>query len=140
MIGKTATPTRIVTIVLLCYWLALFVGTHSPTLPVGFRHGWDKAAHFASYAGLAFLLACAFGARARRSILADLSLLAVVALYGVVDELLQMAVPGRSAELWDWAADVCGAAIGLLAYRVLHAAARFVRSSTPPIASRDSVL
>ena len=40
--------------------------------------------------------------------------LAVAICYGVLDELHQMLVPGRSAELLDWIADTTGAACGVL--------------------------
>jgi hypothetical protein len=127
MMGKTSRSTRIAMVLLLGYWIALFVGTHSPSLPVGVGRGWDKLAHFAGYAGLAFLLAWTLAARGRRSFAAGLSVLAVAAAYGVLDELLQAPVPGRSPDLWDWTADVGGAAAGLAAFHALHAAAALFR-------------
>lgn len=39
-------------------------------------------------------------------------LLAVGALYGVSDEWHQMYVPGRTPDLADWLADVCGLVVG----------------------------
>jgi VanZ family protein len=39
--------------------------------------------------------------------------LAIAAAYGIFDELHQSFVPGRSADILDWFADVCGALIGI---------------------------
>ena len=44
--------------------------------------------------------------------------LLVIALYGGLDELLQIPV-GRTASVFDWVADVGGAALGLLTVRLL---------------------
>ena len=96
------------------YWLAIFFGTH---LPQGQGVGGinDKLLHFGAYAGLAFLLAAALKSlRVRHGTL--LLPMVVAAVYGCVDELSQMAVPGRRAEVADWAADVFGAGLGVVAF------------------------
>jgi VanZ family protein len=74
---------------------------------------WDKVAHFAVYSTIAALLWVAAAGRMRVALL-----LAVVAL-GLLDELHQAGVPGRTADAMDFLADTCAAAatIGLLALK-----------------------
>jgi VanZ family protein len=89
----------------------------------------DKLLHFGAYAGLAFLLAAALATlRVRHGTL--LLPLTVAAAYGCVDELSQMAVPGRHAEVADWAADVFGAGAGVLTFSLVSLA--LVKFFAPP--------
>lgn len=102
-------------------WLALLVGWVGLTfvltslpgarLPVGFAYA-DKAIHAAFYAVMGLL--CGMwrresGVPAGR---AFLQALLFTALVGAVDEIHQAWIPGRSAELLDWAADVAGGGAG----------------------------
>jgi VanZ family protein len=105
---------RGMTLALLIYWLALVVGTHLPSSAVGPVRVTDKPLHFGAYAGLAVLLAGAVLSYCRGSIGLLLALFWVLALHGALDEVGQLAVRGRSADVRDWAADVLGAAAGLL--------------------------
>ncbi|MHB0912135.1 MAG: VanZ family protein [Armatimonadota bacterium] len=92
----------------LAYMAGIFVLSAQPTLPQ--FHGilgWDKLHHMLAFGGLAAL---AFWA-GRRYRLA----FAVAALYGVVDELHQSFVPGRTCGLDDLVADLLGAALVLAA-------------------------
>lgn len=99
---------------LACYWLAIFTGTHIPRLPEGFgKEGSDKLLHAAAYFGLMLLCGLYLGWQKglRHS---DYGLLfGVAAFYAAADELLQIPV-GRHADVRDWLADLCGAALGLL--------------------------
>jgi VanZ family protein len=82
--------------------------------------GWDKAAHFLGYVGLA-LLTCAVLLRGGRwSRGAAAAILAGLMVYGVLDELLQIPVPHRSADLFDWLCDSAGAVVGILVFRGLQ--------------------
>jgi VanZ family protein len=113
-------PLPWATAALAIYWCALFIATHVPKLPrVGAPVNTDKVAHFLGYTLLSFLAAAAL-LRWRWSRGAAGKILAVVILYGVVDELLQKAIPGRSADLWDWLCDCAGAVVGMLAFRVMQ--------------------
>ncbi|MFG0294559.1 MAG: VanZ family protein [Maioricimonas sp. JB045] len=113
-----AAPTR--RWLTVAYGIALFTVMHVPlpeTPPV--IPGLDKLVHFGAYAVRAVLLATwpmqAEGddGAARRS-QAGLGLLAVlIALYAGIDELLQGPV-GRTPDLLDWFADICGAGAGLM--------------------------
>lgn len=115
------------------YWIAIFVGTHLPHGVRGLGDIYDKFLHFGAYLGLTFLLAAALATRRlRRGTL--LLPLAVAAIYGCIDELSQMAVPGRQADFADWAADVLGAGVGVFLYGILSLAiSRFLaRPAAPP--------
>lgn len=79
----------------------------------------DKLYHAGNFGVLGALL---YGATGR----AWLGVL-LASLYGVSDEVHQMYVPGRSADLFDWAADTVGAAVAVLllvGWRRLRAATR----------------
>jgi VanZ family protein len=113
MTARFRLSSRALVVVLVMYWLALFASTHVPGRYLGEIHIWDKLAHLISYAGLAFLLALVGLFRRRPSWAAYGGLFAIVVLYGAVDELAQIPVPGRSADLMDWSADALGAILGL---------------------------
>ncbi|MBN1773685.1 MAG: VanZ family protein, partial [Deltaproteobacteria bacterium] len=81
-----------------------------PDVPFPVFAGLDKLAHAGLYAVLGFLAALGTARDARlRSRSAGLLLLAVagcLAALGALDELHQSWIPGRSADLLDWVADV----------------------------------
>jgi VanZ family protein len=94
-------------------WAAfLFFLSSREMLPVDLSGGLDKVSHFGAYAILGFLLA--HGATRVKLPL----LVAVLAgwVYGVLDELHQSTVPGRSAEVLDWVADALGTVAGVLLF------------------------
>lgn len=68
-----------------------------------------KSAHFFAYAFLAMLIYYAYRGNHRIFFTLMISLL-----YAISDELHQLFIPGRSAEVRDVLIDVCGAAFGLL--------------------------
>jgi VanZ family protein len=87
---------------------------------------WDKVAHFAVYSAIAALLWVAAAGRMR------VALLFIVIALGLLDELHQAAVPGRTADAMDFLADTCAAAatIGLLALKE-HGPGRTTRKGQP---------
>ena len=105
------------------YWTCAFVVTHvppllpkdddrGPELPIGP----DKVVHFGGFLTLAFLLAQAL--RPRLSAAATVAcVLGICACYGVFDEITQPPF-GRTADAWDWVADMVGACVGLLLFRL----------------------
>ena len=119
-----STAARLATgLLLLVYWSALALGTHWPHTS---HHATvqynDKLAHYVGYAGLAFLISMFWSSRWRISWRAILIILALCMTYGALDELSQMLVPGRSAEVADWVADSVGALSGIaifLAARIM---------------------
>ena len=90
-------------------WAALLFGLSSlpagatPASPLSFP-GDDKVVHAALYAVLGGLLRLALGRTG--------TAVALAATYGATDELHQAFVPGRDADLFDWFADLAGAALG----------------------------
>ena len=110
--------TTLVFSTLVVYWIILFVGTSIPAQSVpSLGIGGDKVVHFFAYFILSVLLYLTFIFQEKLSFAqrnAILLTLAVAICYGVLDELHQMLVPGRSAELLDWIADATGAACGVL--------------------------
>ena len=76
--------------------------------------GLDKAAHFAMYAGLGFLLGRSWALAAGGGYTWLLPLLVAFGL-GAADELRQGTLPTRSSELADWLADAAGATVGFAA-------------------------
>ena len=91
------------------YWIALFMGTHSPVPPseVALPEGSDKLIHFVAYFGLACLLGLFRGTQKWASSFA------IIAVFAMIDELLQIPV-GRSCDVADGLADWLGAAIGIV--------------------------
>ena len=99
---------------LACYWLGLFVATHVPTDMVSLPgQVSDKLPHFLAYAGLAILLAAAWQITAGRLSWRQLcGAWVLLVFYAAIDESTQIPV-GRHASIWDWVADLAGAAAGL---------------------------
>ena len=127
---RPASTVRVVRGLLAAYWIALFLVTHVPLPPrVPSVAGADKVFHAGAYAGLAFLLALLAALRVAPSWRQYTKIFALVAAYGAIDELLQIPV-GRTCDVWDWLADIAGAAAGLLVFAIAASLARrFSRSA-----------
>lgn len=101
-------------------------GTEYPEINI---FGIDKVLHFAIYAILCLLTYNAvkhqdlFPRLARRAM--SFSML-LTTLYGLTDELHQLAVPGRLCDVWDLAADILGCLLCLL---IVWGRDRFARRS-----------
>jgi VanZ family protein len=128
---------RAVLVVLVCYWLVIFLGTHLPSRPdEGFQMN-DKALHFGAYCGLSFLLGCTL--LRRRSWKGFLLVLAIIAAYGVFDEWSQIWVPHRIPDVSDWVADISGGIVGLSMYCLGCAPKSFLtRNPLSTVAQRDA--
>jgi VanZ family protein len=97
-------------------WIGVILtGTSAPTVPGPDVPGLDKVGHFAMYAVLGILTARAVrgGVATPRPLLV---VLAAIAVFGAADELHQRLIPGRSADVADWFADVTGATVGVGTY------------------------
>ena len=72
-----------------------------------------KLAHAVAYAVLGVLLVWALAARRRVTAKLVMYAVAITCLYAISDELHQLFIPGRSAEVRDVAIDTLGGAIGV---------------------------
>jgi VanZ family protein len=92
-------------------WAAVILtATSIPNIHVSGPEGSDKVAHFSMYFILGFLALRAFAnALTRRSVVGAFIALSC---FGALDELHQILIPGRSADVMDWAADTGGATAG----------------------------
>jgi VanZ family protein len=102
---------------LVVYWIALFIGT---TLPVDkipqIFNAQDKLEHLFAYFGLGVLVSLCFYFQKRLPFLSSRAFLfsiLVLVLYGAVDELHQLLVPGRYCDFYDWCSDSIGGLIGI---------------------------
>ncbi|MCC9609667.1 VanZ family protein [Blastopirellula sp. JC732] len=98
-------------------WLSAFVATHwpgerFPTLLRGWEN-WDKAIHFSMFVVLGLILSVIAG---RFSKIGPLFVWPVLAAYGLLDEVTQSFVPGRTCDGLDWMTDCLGAAVGVGLY------------------------
>lgn len=95
-------------------WTAgIFIATSLPgsALPsISPFAGADKVVHASMYAALGALVARALAQGGRRAFVLPL---AMIALLAAGDEWHQLWIPGRSADVRDWMADVAGATVGL---------------------------
>ncbi|MBA7628942.1 hypothetical protein ES703_36439 [subsurface metagenome] len=110
---------KLTIISLLLYWPAIFILAHIPVPQlVREAHVSDKSLHFLAYLVLVFLLW--FAIRPDRKVnwrkTAMWWLLLVIVWYGVVDELLQGYVVGRSCDVMDFFANLTGAFAGLILF------------------------
>jgi VanZ family protein len=102
----------------LLWGVFLFALTSWPSPPrIGLVEGipnFDKMVHLTLYGVESFFLYAAirWPGRPRFSLARVLALVGLMAVWGIVDEVHQTWIPGRSCEAGDVAADVCGAAIG----------------------------
>jgi VanZ family protein len=116
----------------LCYWALMFVATHLPAkqVPGGVSPKYDKIEHLTGFALLGVLL-CTIGAlRGSQVIWICTTVLAIVALYGIIDELTQSFSPGRTPDLRDWQFNMFGAAIGVGIFCLVRLAGWTTRYAT----------
>lgn len=116
---------------LVCFWTALFIGTHIPTIPQQLDVVSDKQLHTAAFAGLSFLVALASAARGHFSLYRVPVLFLVIVIYAAVDELLQIPVH-RHADVRDWMADTLGTVIGFTSFAMLRLLAEKLSASPEP--------
>jgi hypothetical protein len=116
------TQQKITRITLYLYWPAFFIVAHVP-IPESVQKAGvsDKSLHFLAYLMLVFLLWFAVSGVQKidwRGLRPWLVLLVLIS-YGIIDELLQGLVPGRSPDAVDFVADVTGVAAGMILFTVL---------------------
>jgi len=102
---------------LVIYWLILFSATTLPAASMPSFGVVDKVNHLLAYFILAILLFLTLLFQQKillsKNKVAGYALI-ICSLYGMLDEVHQIFIPGRSAEFLDFLADVCGALLGVL--------------------------
>jgi len=108
---------KLIIISLVFYWAALFILAHIP-IPQLVRKAdvSDKGLHLLAYMILTFLLASAINPykKVNWRKAAVWWVLLVIACYGIVDEVLQGYVAGRSSDIRDFFANLVGTLTGLV--------------------------
>jgi len=102
---------------LVVYWIALFIATSIPTEYIPSVGVSDKLNHFFAYLVLSVLLYLTFIFQEKLPLLREYPAsftLVIGSVYGIFDELHQMLIPGRHAEVLDWIADFVGVIAGVL--------------------------
>ncbi len=102
------------------YWLVMFAATHFPlrAVPNDDPYSLDKLAHFSVFVVLAMLL-CGLGLFLRfKPWQISTGVLLTAGVYALLDEASQMLVANRRADIYDWLADVVGAACGITVFWV----------------------
>lgn len=107
---------------LVIYWIILFILTSLPSSAAITMNVSDKIEHFGAYGLLSVFLYLNLYFQNRFELLkkfpATFTVL-IASIYGMVDEIHQMYVPGRSAEFLDWLADFSGSLVAVLITRYL---------------------
>lgn len=102
--------------VLVIYWGFLAVMTSLPASNLPSVELSDKLIHTGAFFVLGFLMVFTFSIQTRYRLLnerAGFFMLAAGLLYAAMDELHQMYIPGRSADILDFVADGIGLLLGL---------------------------
>jgi len=102
---------------LIIYWSLLIIGTTLPATDVPSFGVGDKFKHLGAYFGLTVLLSFTLHYQNKYLFLKKYfltSALIITSFYGILDELHQKFIPGRSGEFLDWVADAVGALLGTL--------------------------
>jgi VanZ family protein len=111
-------------IVLGCYWLIMFTGTHWPHVSLErYPQNFDKVLHFTGYAGFGFLIAVWVSTKRTFSRRDFAAAFAVIFVYAIVDEVTQPYF-GRDCEFGDMVADWIGGLSGMAVFLLLRAVLR----------------
>lgn len=106
----------LVYIPLVLYWIILFTATTLPGPQLPDIHLGDKIEHFSAFFILSILLNLTLIFQRKSYLLFKFATLVTVIIclsYGAIDELHQMFIPGRSADIRDWLADSTGVILGV---------------------------
>ncbi len=112
----------LVYIPLIIYWIMLIIGTSLPAERLPLFHMSDKIIHSLAYFGLSILVYLTLLYQRKSKLLFDKSALITIficLIYGIIDELHQLVIPGRFADTFDWLADSFGTLVGVLVINFL---------------------
>jgi len=107
----------LVYIPLVLYWIIIFTATTLPGPQLPDLHLSDKIEHFSAFFILAVMLNLALIYQRKSFLLfkyAALVTIIICLFYAAIDELHQMFIPGRFADIRDWLADSTGVVLGVL--------------------------
>ena len=110
-------------VVAIAYAVTLVLATHYPKpeqLLGRYGHA-DKLLHFVAYFLLAMFVAAAVCGAGRWSRQVAIIVAVALAAFGAIDEITQPLF-GRTADVFDWAADCAGIAVGILLVAVTSSA------------------
>ena len=110
---------KLTIISLFIYWSVIFILAHIPIPSLVRKAGVsDKSLHFIAYLALVFLFwfAISPGRKVNWRRASAWWVLLLMVCYGVIDELLQGVVAGRSCDALDFVADLAGALTGLILF------------------------
>ena len=113
---------------LIFYWIILFTLTTLPTESVPSVGVSDKVEHLLAYFVLSILLYLTLLFQRKSVLLKNYAMLftiLIVFAYGIIDELHQLMIPGRSCELLDFLADMIGGIIGIIIVKILFSFYKF---------------
>ncbi|HEV7998531.1 MAG TPA: VanZ family protein [Planctomycetaceae bacterium] len=107
-------------IVLACYWLIMFAGTHWPHVSLeSYPQNTDKLLHFTGYAGFGFLIAVWIFTKRELRPRDYATAFAVIFFYAIADEWTQPWF-GRTCDFFDAVADWAGGLSGLAVFCVFR--------------------
>jgi len=92
---------------------ALFIGGAQPEAAGLIQAPWDKLAHMTIFFVLALLIALGF-------VLPIWLIVGISFVVGIADELHQIWLPGRSADMMDWLCDAGGVLLAVLVLRLVR--------------------
>jgi len=103
------------------YWGIIFLGTSLPGTSLDYIPKYsDKLKHFVAYLILTILLYWFYLIKNKKKDLTRKQIWFIIILtggYGIVDELHQLLIPGRSCDIADWLSDLAGIFLGLVIAR-----------------------
>lgn len=102
---------------LIIYWIILFILTSLPSGMAITTDVSDKVNHFGAYGLLSVFLYLNLYFQNKFFILKKnpaIFTVIIASIYGALDEIHQIYVPGRSAELLDWIADLSGYIVAVI--------------------------
>lgn len=114
--------TKLVHTLLVIYWIVLFIATSLPGKEVPDVGISDKIEHFTAYGFLSILLYLTFLSQKKYRLFSRnpaLFTILIISLYGIMDELHQLLIPGRSCDIHDFFADFIGVLVGLIIVTLL---------------------
>ena len=106
----------LVYIPLVLYWIILFTATTLPGNQLPNLGISDKIEHFSAFLILSVLLNLTLLFQRKSRLFfryATILTIIICLLYGAVDEIHQLIIPGRSADIRDWLADSTGVFLGV---------------------------